>query len=345
MRRDAPAYRGREFLGLHTGHVTRTLFSVKTIGWGQIVRQEGLQKEIKMAGKNTKKPAGQQPKPKASAEKQAKLLQRLGADARKAVAWINHWFQKDNVHTLLSRYRLGQRVKAIHDLETDQGRERYGKGTITKLANAFAWDRGILYGALALSRAYSEAEIKKLSQRRRADQQCLSFSHVRVLAEVEDKKRRSGLVDKALDECLTVAELAEAVQRETGDKAVKKQGRKLVVPKNLSALLRQQDHVVEEFLRRDRAVWSKPNHSLVHEATRMPADQLTAEDVRRLKKHAERLREMSQRAKEQAEEAERAHAYLQDRLDKARQDHEQQSPSPPTTPSTSEEDVESPVNS
>src|SRR5262249_37104057 len=136
----------------------------------------------------------------------------------------------------------------------------------------------------------------------------------RVLAEVEDKKGRKSLLDKALAESWTAEELAEAVREATGASAGPRQGRKLEVPKDLGGLLRQQGHVVEEFLKRSREGGEKPDHSFTSEASRLPADKLTEEEVERLKKHAERLRELSEKARQQADDAERAYAALRAKL-------------------------------
>jgi hypothetical protein len=267
---------------------------------------------------------------RARAEKQQKLLQDLPAGLRKHVARIKTWFEKHHTHTLQTRYELGQHVRAIHDAESQGGREAYGKGIIGRLAEVFGWDDAVLYGALQIARAYTEAEIRKLTQQRRADHQPLPYSHVRALATVDDKKRRKALLDRALAECWTAAELGEAIRKAGGSQSDGTQGRKLVVPRDLPALLRQQESIVEDFLKRSRNVWEKPSHSLMHEATRVPADKLTQERVEEVRAHAERLREMSRKAQEQAEEAERAHAYLLDKLAKAGRDREAQAPSPAT---------------
>jgi hypothetical protein len=270
-------------------------------------------------------------------EKQQKLLQGLPAKIRKSVEWITGWFERNHRHTLMNRYQLGKRVQAIHDAETKGGSERYGKGTITKLAAAFGWDETVLYGALLVARSYTEAEIEQLARQRRADDQSLSYSHVRKLAEVEDRKKKKALLDKTLANCWTVAELDEAINKAQGNKGASTQGRKLIVPKDLAGLLNQKDRLVEEFLKRSREVWEKPEHSVMHEASLLPVDKLTQEQVEEVRRHAERLHMLCKKAQAQADEAESAHAYLLDKLSKAAKGDEEQAPSPATAAGDSAE--------
>jgi hypothetical protein len=91
----------------------------------------------------------------------------------------------------------------------------------------------------------------------------------------------------------------------------------LAIPKDLRALIRQQEGSVNDFIARSETIWEQPEHSLTAEAKKLSSEQITAEEVERVKTLADSLRKLSTKAFEQAKDADAACKHLQSKLDEA----------------------------
>jgi hypothetical protein len=270
-------------------------------------------KEVKVAKTNRKKTNAQQPKRKTSAEQQ-KLLQALGPKLQQRVKRVSDWFKKSDLTTLKERHALGREVRALSEAKEDNGTGHYGRRFIANLCMTFGWDRGVVYGALATARAFTEEEITALSDRPMPNGRLLSCGHLRVLSKVPAPKERGSLLDKAIAHGWTREELADAILRATGKRKGDGRGRPPKPPKDLRGLLLQQEHSAEAFVQRTAKVWEKQGNTLLAKVKKLPAKEVTEEQIAKLRGHAAILRQLVTKAGEQAAEAERAADYLLKKL-------------------------------
>lgn len=111
----------------------------------------------------------------------------------------------------LGRYRLGVAVAALKAEP-----EVYGHSAVQLVATALGQDEASLYRHARVAERWSPTEFEALLSRRMGDGSALSWSHLVVLASVESKARRQQLLERVLDENLSVRRLEEVV-RESGD--------------------------------------------------------------------------------------------------------------------------------
>jgi hypothetical protein len=283
----------------------KTFFSGKTI----LVNETKMTSKINNTQKQTSTRA---PHGEAQHQKQEKYLKDLSAEAQQNARWVDDWFAKETKNTLKSRFELGQHVKLIYDAKKDR-RRSYGDEVIEGLCHVFDWDTAVVYGSLRLT-DFSKEKIEELCNNPMSNGKIITFSHLRVLAGVKNEKKRERFLKQTLEIGWTVAELTAAVQNARGKNVDEARGRPLKLPKDLPALVRQQERPVNEFLRRSEQIWPRAEYTLLAEAKKLPEKRITADEVATLKTLAESLRKLSEKAIAQAKDAEDAAAYLTTKL-------------------------------
>ncbi len=106
----------------------------------------------------------------------------------------------------LVRYAIGAVVAEIKARP-----ERYGTSGVTTVAAALGEDAPSLYRHATVAECWNEAEVRELLSRQGPDGRRLSWSHVVLLGHVTSSALRKRLENRALDEGMSVRQLAEAV--------------------------------------------------------------------------------------------------------------------------------------
>jgi hypothetical protein len=270
-----------------------------------------------MVATKSKKPVGPVPKGKAMAEKQEALLRTLSTEAQGHVERVREWFSREDRQTLKTRYALGVEIQALSQAQAKDATGHYGRRFVARLCEVFGWDKGVVYNALGFVRAYTREEIAALASQPMANGRLVPYGHLRALAKLPLKKDRDKLLKKAMAACWTRAELQDAILKATAAGQKKKEdgrGRPLKPPRDLPGLLRQQERTAQEFVRRATSVWAKQPYSLMAAAKKLPDKEANEDQAKRLREHAAMLRKLAETAGEQADEADRAALFLEERM-------------------------------
>lgn len=110
----------------------------------------------------------------------------------------------------LARYRVG---RVVAELKAEP--EVYGHSAVQVAASALGQDEASLYRHARVAERWSASEFDALLGRRMRDGSRPSWSHLVVLASIDSTSRRDQLLERMLDESLSVRRLEEVV-RESG---------------------------------------------------------------------------------------------------------------------------------
>lgn len=109
------------------------------------------------------------------------------------------------------RYQVGAIVA-----EMKKRVDVYGARGVPELAACIGEAEQNLYRFATVAERWSPAEFEALVSRQGSDGRCLSWSHLVVIASVDDDAARAGLVERALRDSLSVRALIAMVSREGG---------------------------------------------------------------------------------------------------------------------------------
>ncbi|WP_394822128.1 hypothetical protein [Pendulispora albinea] len=105
-----------------------------------------------------------------------------------------------------ARYRIGRLIKDVKGSE-----QRYGARAVKNLAAALGRDEATLYRFALVAEAWTEEDLDVLLARKTPHGEPLSFSHLVELAQIQDKNRRSEMLEFALSYGASVRELIDAI--------------------------------------------------------------------------------------------------------------------------------------
>jgi hypothetical protein len=108
-----------------------------------------------------------------------------------------------------SRHQIGVLIDAVK-----KAPGKYGARAVEQLASALGSNVHTLYRCAAVSSCWSPPQLEVLLRRTTPQGQPLSWSHLVLVAGVTTAKRRTDLLDKALEDALTVRELLVLVDTE-----------------------------------------------------------------------------------------------------------------------------------
>jgi hypothetical protein len=101
-----------------------------------------------------------------------------------------------------SRHQVGLLIAAVKNTN-----DKYGARAVEQLAGALGSNVHTLYRCAAVSECWTAAELEVLLRRTTPRGQPLSWSHLVLVAGVTSARRRNELLDKALEDALTLREL------------------------------------------------------------------------------------------------------------------------------------------
>jgi len=116
-----------------------------------------------------------------------------------------------------SRHQVGTLIA-----EVKKARDKYGARAVEQLASALGTNVHTLYRCAAVAECWSPGQLESLLRRTTAQGQPLSWSHLVVLAGVSSPRQRTELLDRALQDALSVRELmvqVEAADQSAGTRA------------------------------------------------------------------------------------------------------------------------------
>jgi hypothetical protein len=232
---------------------------------------------------------------------------------REKITWIRNYFEDEWRRGIVGRYQVAAVIREIYDDVTDNKGVVYGAKAVKAIKKAFGWDDGIIYQALHVADTFTPEQIESIAQMRLPGGRPLSYSHVVALSRVEDERHREKLLKQTVREGWTAQKLTNAVDRAASPepgKPPERRGRPLAKPGDFDAVLDQQASFAQDFLNRNDQVWSHPEHSLTAKVEDLDTADFTTERAERLKRHAEVMSLLAEKAKERADEAIRVHTVF-----------------------------------
>ena len=248
-------------------------------------------------------------------EKREKLFKSLPQECQTLIGKVKDLFARGDKASLEQRYELGTTIRDLLK-ELSKGKDStYGLNLIGKLCDLHGWERGIVYGALAVVGAFPQDLFTSICSRPFPNGRLITFGHLRVLAKLKRQSTRMALLEKTLANGWTRAELDSEVIKHSKEKSKEDgRGRPHKEPKDLPTLLRQQEQIARQFVAR-AGIWEKPETSLREQVKKLPQTQITEEQLQILKDHAAMLRELIEKAKKELEETDRAIEDLQKKME------------------------------
>lgn len=246
-------------------------------------------------------------------ERAESILDKSSPILREKVDKIRHCFEDAWRCSILNRYQVAVIIRDIYDDVNDNNGSVYGAKAVEAIKKLFGWDDGIIYQALNVANAFTPEELDNITEMRLPGGKPLSYSHLVVLARVEDDDRKENLLKQTVKEGWSTRRLADAAEIANGpepDKPQERRGRPLAKPKDFDAVVDQQAHFAEDFLNRNDHVWSHPEHGLTAKLENLETADFTQERGKRLKGHVKVMSDLATKAKERADEATHAHAIF-----------------------------------
>jgi len=251
-------------------------------------------------------------------EMRARIMQDANPAFRKALEEIQDWHDREARHSILARWDLAQLVKVVFDDVMENRGSKYGVHAIENVCSFFGWDEGVTRNALKLVQQFTKEEIDELCNTQMTNPPPISYSHLLCLMAIPDRGQRKQLIDKAVAENWTSKQLALEVSPDLKPKKpiTDRRGRPLAVPRDLDAVLAQMGSFVDDFLNRAEKVWQNERHSLDAKFIDLSTDDITKERAERIKSVADKLGELTKKAKRLQEEALAVHKEFLKILDK-----------------------------
>lgn len=109
------------------------------------------------------------------------------------------------------RYRIG---RVVAELKAEP--EVYGHSAVQLAASSLGQDEASFYRHARVAERWTPSDFETLLARRMRDGSSPSWSHLVVLASVDSKARRQQLLERLLDESLSVRRLEEVVRESDG---------------------------------------------------------------------------------------------------------------------------------
>ena len=255
-------------------------------------------------------------KEKMMGEKRDKLLKNLGQECQVLIEKVKELFTRADRSGLEQRYELGTTIRDLRH-ELSKGKDNtYGLNLINKVCKLFGWERGTIYGSLAVVEAFPQEVITTLCDRPFPNGRLITFGHLRVLARVNRQATRGALLEKTLANGWTRVELEAEVIKHTKEKSGDDgRGRPMKIPTNLPGLIGQQEKLVKQLVDRSRQVWEKPGYTITERVKHLPETEVNGEQLQKLQHNAINLREAIARLQKQLDETEQAVVALQKKLD------------------------------
>ena len=248
--------------------------------------------------------------------KRNRILERMSPAFREKLEFFDNWLRREVSRTLRSRYELGLQVLEMNEDQKKNQGKLYGTNAIGRICKILKWDDGVIRSALRFVQRYSPTELDRLCEQVLPNGEPLTWSHVRVLIEVDDLSERKALLERTISEGWTCSTLARAFKDLGNGRPDETRGRPPKVPKNFDDAVAGQQQFTAQWARLHDRVWSVPERSLLAHAAKIAPEEVTTERLRRARELARGLRRVAEQAMEQAGKADEVVRDLERLLDR-----------------------------
>lgn len=206
------------------------------------------------------------------------------------------------IANLRELWKLGSRIKAIHDREHE-----YGANAIGRMSICLGQDQSVLYLAMRFYTFYDEEDLEELLKHKtRFGGTSITWSHLAQLLRVANVKERARLQKRVFDEDLTPEELHEEVNKLQGPSGRKGiGGRPLKVPASSTAMM---SNIISQsyfWERNYNNIWGQ-GKNIVQMVMETPADKVTPEFLEKIDQsiaYMERIQQEAESMKKYLDEA------------------------------------------
>jgi hypothetical protein len=238
------------------------------------------------------------------AAERARILEKMNSACREKYEYIRTWFSREMDHMLRSRYELGLHVQELYEDERKNAGKVYGRNAVGRICKLLEWDDGVIRAALRFVKTFSPDDLDRICALVLPTGEPLTCSHIRTLLHVDDAKSRRALLDRTVEEGWTCTELAWQIKISNDGRTVDGRGRPPKTPKDFDGAVAQQQESAEKWERQYIRVWAVPDRSLVAQAAKLPAEEVTEKRLSQARRLAHHLRQVADHAVKQAEQAE-----------------------------------------
>jgi len=184
------------------------------------------------------------------------LVESFSPALQESYLWVSQWYKNEANRGLKSRWELGNYCNKIYEDEQENEGRRYGLRSIARLAAAVREDKSSLLLAIRFARCYTKEQRDTLCNVRRSDGTPITWSHVRVLLQVDEAEGREELLARCVSESWTVEVLQREVQAITNRGKTTKAGAPVSRPKSIDGLLSQVGAFTEKIIKRG-PIWTE----------------------------------------------------------------------------------------
>lgn len=253
-------------------------------------------------------------------EDRKKLLQDMSPELRREVVTIVKMYARFASRAPEFFYELGERLWKIRT-ESEAAREQiekarasgtldelpdkvknkyYGESIAEKIGEIVGFDASVVRKATAFYESFDSPNgfatnvktLEDLCAARMLSGQPITWSHIIPLLPM-DREQRGKVLTRIISESLSIRELAQIVKAEfSGGLAPAKGGRPLMRPKTVRAGLRQMISVTDDWLKRNREIWTTGAASVLQELLDTPTDEYDEKLTDELEQAADSLQQM-----------------------------------------------------
>ena len=141
------------------------------------------------------------------------IVEGMSAQLRRKYETVRALLSEATGDEVRARYKVAAMV-----LEVKRNESAYGAGAVKRLAAALGWDRSTIYRYALIAKRWDAAGMTALLRRRSVHGEPISWSHLLLVVRISPASRRAKLVDRVLDEGLSVRDLARVVRQTLAEK-------------------------------------------------------------------------------------------------------------------------------
>jgi hypothetical protein len=264
--------------------------------------------------------AAMPPKAQKALEDRKKLLRDMSPELRREVVTIAKMYARFASRAPEFFYELGERLWKIR-AESESAREKiekaraddtldelpdtvknkyYGESIAEKIGEIVGFDASVVRKATAFYESFESSNgfavnvktLEDLCAARMLSGQPITWSHIIPLLPM-DREQRGAVLARIISESLSIRELAHIVKAEFAISEVPaKGGRPLMRPKTVRAGLRQMISVTDDWLKRNREIWTTGTTSVLQELMDTPTDEYDQKLTAELEQASNALTEM-----------------------------------------------------
>lgn len=203
----------------------------------------------------------------------------MNPDLKKVLEGVRRWIIRNVEWGLRRTWKLGQRIKRVHDQEA-----RYGANAVGRVARVLSCERSVLDKAMHFYRDFPPKKLEHLLKlRMKVSGEPVTYTHVVHLLSVVDEARRDRLLRECVENDWTAEELHYNIRvshrEETGQtRLAHAGGRPRKVPTTIVQLLTVFERTTGVLVRDDPLMYNDNSlTNFLHLVDNLPPDRVTPE--------------------------------------------------------------------